>query len=156
MNWDYLAGWFDADGSVSIQEKDVTWKNATTLRKKSFVSMTFGNTDFRVIQTIRKFLGLERLKIHVQPANTYPMQKKTFYRLQVAKKSDQERILRELAPRCMTKKQAIRQALLLLVRIRKGTDELPDDETEAKLQEIDRRMHERHRTLFNAMKKQEA
>lgn len=119
MNWDYLAGWFDADGHVSIVNRDAKWKKAKgsgTYRKR-YVLLTFGNTDLGMIQEIQRFLGLERLKVHTQKADKYDKQKSDYHKLQVVKRDEVAKILIELHPRCITKKHLIQDALAYLKAI---------------------------------------
>lgn len=91
MNWDYLAGWFDADGTLF-------WAN-------NAVKILFQNTDERVILAIREFLGLERLK--VSRRDFKKKNRKTIFYLQVTKRSDCIRIMKELEKRCITKRDKI-------------------------------------------------
>lgn len=113
MNWEYLAGWFDADGSVRIVEKKILRKDKPSYHRK-YVYIQFANSSLDVIQAIRDFLGLKRLKITSEEASCYPDRKSDYHRLQITKRVDCTRILQELEPRCIAKKKDIRDALEFL------------------------------------------
>lgn len=57
MNWDYISGFFDADGSITLcRHKSTQYKSP---------QVTFHNTDKGIIESIQAFLKSEGINSHI-------------------------------------------------------------------------------------------
>lgn len=95
MNWDYVAGWFDADGCVFID-----WKKAPAIQ--------FANTDRVVLEKIKECIDIPH---PVKTTKRTGKQTRTYYCLFIGDHVNVKRILKELRHRCVTKKTKIEDAL---------------------------------------------
>jgi intein-encoded DNA endonuclease-like protein len=93
VSWDYIAGFFDADGCVT-QYRDKSGRLVTQL--------TFTNTNYGVLKAIRDFLGLQRLSINRRKGTRKPA-----YKLSIGKHEDVLHVGGALAQRCLVKKQQL-------------------------------------------------
>lgn len=99
LSWEYLAGWFDGEGSA--------FRDTNT---RTFI-LAFGNTDYEVIKSIRDFLNskvaIVRRKIDLKRTP----KGKPFYSFTIRAKNMVLPIAEELAPRCITKKAKLLEAI---------------------------------------------
>ena len=98
MNWDYLAGWFDADGYVGKPPSQHCYR------------IQFGNTDLEVLKQIKIFTEVPQ-KISIKKTHYNRGTGKIYYQLTIADHKNVKRILSMFASRCITKKSAIKEAL---------------------------------------------
>ena len=96
MNWDYVAGFFDGEGSVLVR----------TAGRKA-VALSFANTNREVIEAIQEFLQVARVHTH-RPNTT----RKSYFELRPQDHRVCLQIARQLVPRCIVK----RNDLLNLIR----------------------------------------
>ncbi len=92
MNWDYIAGWFDGEGTVHF-------------KKSGQYVLSFPNTDYKVLKEIRNFF-LNILKFDDIHITCYHPRKtnKLMYRLMISRQQDVIKILWYLKDKCITKK----------------------------------------------------
>lgn len=94
MNWDYIAGWFDGEGSVHFKK-----------RERQYM-LSFPNTDYNVLKEILNFFS--NLKINdINITNYKPHGNKNYkimYRLIISRQKDVITILWYLKEKCITKK----------------------------------------------------
>lgn len=89
INWDYLTGFFDADGCVTI------YNNA---RGYSYVNVSFFSTDIDVIERIKNFIQSHDIsnKVSIQ---TTERKTKTMYRFTIGGVADLRKIIKYFLPR---------------------------------------------------------
>lgn len=104
MTWDYVAGFFDADGCIRIFYH---------YNKQKYPRLQFTNTNKQVIEEIKNFLKTGHIYTH-EPNPKYKNKHSTRYDLQVDKHEAIERIIRKLIPRTIVKKQRLTDALTLI------------------------------------------
>ena len=90
INWDYLAGWFDGEGSVVEH----------TL---GYPCLFFGNTDLKVIEAIKFFT---KTKANIILKKLKPNCKQ-YYVLEISSVELTLKIATELEKRCITKKEKL-------------------------------------------------
>jgi len=89
MNWDYVAGFFDGEGSV-------------TIRRNKSPTLRFGNTDREVLESLQRFIGFGHISSW-SPPNGW----KTYYQLSFANRQLLLRIGKRLVNRCIIKRQKL-------------------------------------------------
>jgi len=91
MTWDYVAGFFDGEGS------------ATILTRRLCLSMS--NTDLAALEAIRDFIGcgsIRQLTLRNRPAHHKPC-----FILEVGRVADLARVVPELLPRSIVKRSVL-------------------------------------------------
>ncbi len=101
INWDYVAGWFDADGYVGKPPSHPCYR------------VQFGNTDLEVLKTIKDFIGVPQ-KISIKKTHYNRGVGKIYYQLVIADHANVKRIVSRLVSRCITKKLALDETLAWL------------------------------------------
>lgn len=99
MNWNYIAGFFDADGSI-------TYEN----RGKGHWELKFTNTDKKILQKIKNFIKAGKVYRHHRK-RPYG---KPCYDLRIARHLAVLRICTELLPRCHVKKERVKEAMKVI------------------------------------------
>jgi len=84
MNWDYIAGFFDGEGSAII-------------RRNRNVEISFANTNKAVLQQIREFVGFGNIHTSKTPKGA------PYHQLHFANRVVCMGIAKELIPRCIIK-----------------------------------------------------
>lgn len=98
MNWNYIAGFFDADGSVLILHDK--------RRDKTYFQLSFANTNIEVLERIKKFIKTGNIYRDAKKPNC-----KQGYNLKIPKHQAVRRIARELIPRTIIKKSKLISAV---------------------------------------------
>lgn len=103
MNMDYIAGWFDGEGTVHFSKQ-----------KKHYL-LSFPNTDLKVIEEINEYFK-KWFDISVNITKCNPINSKThlgyktMYRIMITKQKDVIRILDQFKYKCITKKELSQHA----------------------------------------------
>ncbi len=100
MNWDYIAGFFDGEGSLSF-----TRKRHGRLGRAFYLSIA--QKDITPLLAIQKFWGDMGIVSYIQPSSS----KRVCNALRVRKQLDVQTIARELYPRCIFKAPKLKEAL---------------------------------------------
>lgn len=100
MNWDYIAGFFDGEGSLS------TTKERHGKLEKSF-RLSIAQKDLAPLLAIQKFWADKGIVSYLQTRKG----KNVCSQLRVGKQLDVQTIARELYPRCIFKVPKLKEAL---------------------------------------------
>ncbi len=97
MNWDYVAGFFDGEGSV-------------TIRRTKSSQIRFGNTNRCVLLAIRDFLGVGKI------SQWDPPRGKRYYQLTLSNRLVSLWLAKNLIPRCIIKRRKLSQFVRFVER----------------------------------------
>lgn len=98
MNWDYIAGFFDGDGTCGFFTRHTN--------KRTFIEMR--NTNIDVIKEIQDFLGYGKFYTFKQAS---PLSKKTITQLSIIRYSAQVSFLSNIIDKLIVKKDKARKVL---------------------------------------------
>lgn len=113
MDWSYIAGYFDGEGHVSFHLNG---------RGSRTYGLAWYNSHFVSLEMMRDFMQAGH--IHSSKKGGYAGSSKAVYALQVSRRADILRVLEELIPRLIVKREAAEQMRdHLLVNVR---DESPN------------------------------
>lgn len=101
MNWDYIACFIDTDGFLGIKEDNRGYKH---------VKIAFGNTNSKVLKTIKRFLKAKN-KIMLMKKGKTTLGKKNFYILEIAAYKDCKHILEHVVDKMIIKKERAEKCL---------------------------------------------
>jgi hypothetical protein len=97
MNWDYVAGFFDGEGSLTFIRK----------RRGHALRWQVANTNHEVLTRMQSFLGCG----HIYTKQVDARMTKPLYNLSVFKLRDVSEILKHLSNRCVVKQQVVRDTI---------------------------------------------
>lgn len=107
MNWDYIAGFFDGEGSVSL-----SYRKSGNL-KNVLLSITQCQLD--VLQQIRDFVGEGKIDVnHHQGSKNWKKHWKPSYHFRLSKRSSVVSFLENIRDKVIVKKNKINETLLIL------------------------------------------
>ena len=154
MNDGYLAGFFDADGSVSIS----TYSSGTQK-----IQLRFDNSHLGVIECIRKHLGVEHRKIYsLKPSSKDGFPRKTMYELAISEHKLALSIMERMLPHLIVKRKRVEEAIQF-VKDKKWKSDIVEEYTEKirklywdeglSCSEIGERLGKGHRNVWIKMKR---
>lgn len=115
MNWDYLAGFVDGEGSITISRSS----NSITESERYQVRLSIGNTNKEVLENIREFLYQEGLSVISLPRsrNDPRVLAKPCWTLRITGKR-LEKVLPNLVERLIIKRKQAELAISFLPLIK--------------------------------------
>ena len=99
MNWEYIAGFFDGEGNVSVSK--ISKKQGKVVAYQ--VLVRFYNSDLNVLNKIREFLGYGK----IYQNNKKTDDRNTLYELTVSSKPQVQNTLTNLSKFSISKKEKI-------------------------------------------------
>ena len=103
MNMDYIAGWFDGEGTVHYSKLN-----------KHFL-LSFPNTDEKVIvcilEYLNKYYGVTSRITSYAPKQRGVNPYKIMYRIMITRQKEVVRVSEDLVNRCVTKKEKLKELL---------------------------------------------
>ena len=105
MNWDYVAGLFDGEGSIQI-------KNYPDTSRGRGISVCIGITDGEVLKQLQEFLELQKIKSHIYQ-RTIPRgkERKPIQWWKISSKWEATKFLEAIKDKAIIKKDKIIEAL---------------------------------------------
>lgn len=101
MDWSYIAGYFDGEGCVMVRP-------AHGAKGAQRCELSWHNSDRESIEAMEAFMGCGRIVTRERPPH------RTMYALMVSDVESIQRVVEELIPRCIIKREkllALREAL---------------------------------------------
>lgn len=100
MDWSYVAGYFDGEGTARC-------KAAPSRPEYVLTALTWANTHFETLQSIQQFIGCGRL----QTRKLRDGQKKVQYELIVSRMLDILRVGEQMLPHLIEKRQKVEEIM---------------------------------------------
>lgn len=125
MNWDYVAGFFDGEGTAGVYHDRGRTRQVWTL--------AWFNTHLPTLEAIQAFMGVGRITLRT----SRPIATKPFYQLAITDVANAKMVIAELIPRCITKRDGLVK-IEELIRDKRPTQSI---ESRGVTPEIARRMY---------------
>lgn len=106
ITWQYLAGWFDGEGTVHFS------------KQQRYYLLSFPNTDLKVMQEIQRFFHKEGIETNITSYQPKKGNYKLIYRITIAIQRDVLKILSYFKEYCITKKEDVEKAWIYETEIR--------------------------------------
>lgn len=103
MNWEYIAGFFDGEGNISINKISKKQGKVRTYQ----VLIRFYNSDLNILKKIKEFLGYGK----IYQNNKKTDNRNTLYELTISSKPQVQNILTNLSKFSISKKEKINYVL---------------------------------------------
>ncbi len=109
MNWAYIAGFMDGEGSISFQQSSATFSITATIAQS-------GTDGKKLLEEIRAFINCHEIRssilLHRQKK---PLGKKPMYQLRMAQRESVKRFLLNMMPYLRIKKVKAQDALRTMI-----------------------------------------